>query len=64
MSARSQVQDPSIAPGHFLNGAKSPGFDSCPMGGFDPDACAQILGASRQILHRAIRFTVGYTADR
>ena len=32
-----------LALGNALNGAKSLGFDSCPMGGFDPEEFTRIL---------------------
>jgi len=51
-----------LALGNAVNGAKSLGFDSCPMTGFDPGLCEKILG-SRPNLVLTVMCPVGYAAD-
>jgi nitroreductase len=51
-----------FALGNAVNGAKSLGFDSCPMTGFDPDKVAQILGLPKNLVPTAL-CPVGYGAD-
>jgi nitroreductase/dihydropteridine reductase len=38
-----------LAVGNALNGAKSLGFDSCPMEGFDPKAASEILNLPAEL---------------
>ena len=45
-----------------LLGAKSLGFDSCPMEGFDPEQFAKILGLPKNIVPTAL-CPIGYAAD-
>ncbi|HVP94304.1 MAG TPA: NAD(P)H-dependent oxidoreductase [Methanoregulaceae archaeon] len=52
-----------LALGNALNGAKALGFDSCPMGGFNPEAVSQILGISKPLVP-VMLCPVGYAADR
>ena len=52
-----------LALGNALNGAKSLGFDSCPMGGFDPKEYARILGLPPTLVPTML-CPVGYAADR
>lgn len=51
-----------LALGNAVNGAKSLGFDSCPMEGFDPKALALILKAPSYIVPTAL-CPIGYAAD-
>jgi len=51
-----------LALGNALNGAKSLGFDSCPMGGFDPEAVSRILKISPPLVPIML-CPVGYAAD-
>ncbi len=51
-----------LALGNALNGAKSLGFDSCPMEGFDPKAFAEILDLPEHIIPTAL-CPIGYTSD-
>ncbi len=52
-----------LALGNALNGAKALGFDSCPMGGFDPDAVSRILGIEKPLVP-VMLCPVGYAADK
>lgn len=52
-----------LALGNALNGAKSLGFDSCPMGGFNPDEFIRILGIPRPLVP-VMLCPVGYAADK
>jgi len=52
-----------LALGNALNGAKSLGFDSCPMGGFDGKEYARILGLPPHLVPTML-CPVGYAADR
>jgi nitroreductase / dihydropteridine reductase len=52
-----------IALGNAVNGAKSLGFDSCPMGGFDPAAFAEVLFLPEEFVPVVI-CAIGYAADR
>ena len=52
-----------LALGNAVNGAKSLGFDSCPMTGFDPAQVAAVLGAVPNLALTAF-CPVGYAADR
>ena len=52
-----------LALGNALNGAKSLGLDSCPMGGFDPKEYARILGLPPYLVPTML-CPVGYAADR
>jgi len=61
-AAWSQAQT-YLALGNALNGSKSLGFDSCPMGGFDPVAYARILRLSAN-LAPVMLCPVGYAADK
>ncbi len=51
-----------LALGNALNGAKSLGFDSCPMGGFDPKEYARILNLPSNLVPTML-CPVGYAAD-
>ncbi len=51
-----------LALGNALNGAKSLGFDSCPMEGFDPAGYSKELGLPPNIVPTAL-CPVGYAAD-
>ena len=52
-----------LALGNALNGAKSLGLDSCPMGGFDPKEYSRILGLPPNLIPTML-CPVGYAADR
>jgi nitroreductase/dihydropteridine reductase len=52
-----------LALGNALNGAKSLGFDSCPMGGFDPDEFSRILKIPSPLVPTML-CPVGYAADK
>ncbi len=52
-----------LALGNALNGAKSLGFDSCPMEGFDPAGYAKELGLPPNIVPTAL-CPIGYAADK
>ena len=58
--AREQVH---IALGNAVNGAKSLGLDSCPMGGFDPVAYAEALFLPEEYIP-VVLCAVGYAADK
>jgi nitroreductase len=51
-----------IALGNALNGAKSLGFDSCPMEGFDPAQYSRILNLPKNIVPTVV-CPIGYAAD-
>jgi len=51
-----------LASGNALNGAKSLGFDSCPMGGFNPDEFTRILKIPLPLVP-VMLCPVGYAAD-
>jgi nitroreductase len=51
-----------LALGNALNGAKALGFDSCPMGGFDPKEFSRILAIPPLV--PVMLCPVGYAADR
>ena len=51
-----------IALGNAINGAKSLGFDSCPMEGFDPVAFSKILKLPTNLVPTAL-CTIGYAND-
>jgi nitroreductase / dihydropteridine reductase len=51
-----------IALANALNGAKSLGFDSCPMEGFDPKGYSQVLGLPENLIPTVI-VPIGYAAD-
>ena len=51
-----------LALGNALNGAKSLGFDSCPMEGFDPKEYSRILDLPKELVPTAL-CTIGYAAD-
>lgn len=57
--AREQV---FIALAHAVNGAKALGFDSCPMGGFDPAAYSEILYIPDEYVPTVL-CAIGYAAD-
>lgn len=61
-AAWSQAQT-YLAPGNALNGARSLGFDSCPMGGFDPAAYSRILKISAN-LAPVMLCPIGFAADK
>jgi nitroreductase/dihydropteridine reductase len=52
-----------LALGNALNGAKSLGFDSCPMGGFDPKEFTRILNIPAPLVP-VMLCPVGYAADK
>ena len=58
--AREQIH---IALGNAVNGAKSLGLDSCPMGGFDPVAYAEVLFLPEEYIP-VVLCAVGYAADK
>jgi nitroreductase / dihydropteridine reductase len=58
--AREQIH---IALGNAVNGAKSLGIDSCPMGGFDPVAYAEVLFLPEEYIP-VVLCAVGYAADK
>ncbi len=51
-----------IALGNALNGAKSLGFDSCPMEGFNPDEYAKILELPSNLVP-SVLCPIGYGSD-
>lgn len=51
-----------LALGNAVNGAKSLGFDSCPMAGFDPAEYSRILSLPDHLIPTMI-CPVGYAAD-
>jgi nitroreductase / dihydropteridine reductase len=57
--AREQIH---IALANAVNGAKSLGVDSCPMGGFDPVAFAEVLFLPEEYVP-VVLCAVGYAAD-
>lgn len=61
-AAWSQAQT-YLALGNALNGAKALGFDSCPMGGFDPAAYSRILKLPAH-LAPVMLCPIGYAADK
>ena len=61
-AAWSQAQT-YLALGNALNGAKSLGFDSCPMGGFDPREYSRILKIPAH-LTPVMLCPIGYAADK
>ncbi|MEI7858159.1 MAG: NAD(P)H-dependent oxidoreductase, partial [Methanomicrobiales archaeon] len=52
-----------IALGNAVNGAKSLGIDSCPMGGFDPAGYAEVLFLPEEFIP-VVLCAVGYAADK
>lgn len=52
-----------LALGNALNGAKSLGLDSCPMGGFDPKEYSRILKIPAHLVP-VMLCPVGYAADK
>lgn len=52
-----------LALGNALNGAKALGFDSCPMGGFDPKEFSRILKIPSPLVP-VMLCTLGYAADK
>jgi len=60
-AAWSQAQT-YLALGNALNGAKALGFDSCPMGGFDPAGYTRILKIPKH-LTPVMLCPIGYAAD-
>ncbi|OPY37103.1 MAG: dihydropteridine reductase [Methanoregula sp. PtaU1.Bin051] len=61
-AAWSQAQT-YLALGNALNGAKALGFDSCPMGGFDPAAYSKILKLPSNIAP-VMLCPIGFAADK
>ncbi len=51
-----------IALGNGINGAKSLGFDSCPMEGFDAEQYSKILSLPKNLVPTVI-MPVGYAVD-
>jgi len=60
-AAWSQAQT-YLALGNAINGAKALGFDSCPMGGFDPAGYTRILKIPKN-LTPVMLCPIGYAAD-
>jgi nitroreductase/dihydropteridine reductase len=58
--AREQIH---IALGNAVNGAKSLGIDSCPMGGFDPLGFAEVLFLPEEYVP-VVLCAIGYAADK
>lgn len=52
-----------LAVGNAVNGAKSLGFDSCPMAGFDPDEYSRILKLPEHLVP-TILCPLGYGSDQ
>ena len=52
-----------LALGNALNGAKALGFDSCPMGGFDPGEFSRILEIPPPLVPTML-CPIGYAADK
>jgi len=52
-----------LALGNALNGAKALGFDSCPMGGFDPNEFSRILEIPPPLVPTML-CPIGYAADK
>ncbi len=52
-----------LAMGNAVNGAKSLGLDSCPMGGFDPKEYSRILALPSNLVPTML-CPVGYAADK
>jgi len=52
-----------LALGNAVNGAKSLGFDSCPMGGFNPDEYTRILKIPPPLVPTML-CPIGYAADK
>ena len=52
-----------LALGNALNGAKALGFDSCPMGGFDPKEFTRILKIPPPLVPTML-CPIGYAADK
>jgi nitroreductase len=52
-----------LALGNALNGAKSLGFDSCPMEGFNPEEYSKILNLPKNLVPTAL-CPVGYAKDK
>ncbi|MDD1703458.1 MAG: NAD(P)H-dependent oxidoreductase [Methanoregula sp.] len=61
-AAWSQAQT-YLALGNAINGAKSLGFDSCPMGGFDPAGYSRILKIPAHLVP-VMLCPIGYAADK
>ena len=61
-AAWSQAQT-FLALGNALNGAKALGFDSCPMGGFNPKEYSRILKIPKHLVP-VMLCPVGYAADK
>ena len=52
-----------LALGNAVNGAKALGFDSCPMGGFDPKEFTRILKIPSPLVP-VMLCPLGYAADK
>jgi nitroreductase len=52
-----------LALGNAINGAKALGFDSCPMGGFDPQEFSRILKIPSPLVPTML-CPLGYAADK
>jgi nitroreductase len=57
------INQTHIALGFFLEAAALMGIDTCPMGGFDPNAYDDILGLKEHGLRAAIVVAVGYRSE-
>jgi len=51
-----------IAAADMMLAAASIGLDSCPMGGFEPEAVAEVLGIDRSRIEVALLLALGYRA--
>jgi len=52
-----------IAAANMMTGAAVIGVDSCPMGGFEPEAVADVLGIDREKYAIALILALGYRAQ-
>jgi nitroreductase len=52
-----------IAAANMMTAAATIGIDTCPMGGFEPEAVADILGIDRHTYAIALMVAVGYRAQ-
>jgi nitroreductase len=52
-----------IAAAHMMMAAAAIGIDSCPMGGFEPEAVAEVLAIDRSRFEVALLVALGYRAQ-
>ncbi len=57
------VEQCHIAAANMMTAAAAIGIDTCPMGGFEPEAVADILGVDRQKYAIALIVAAGYRAQ-